>query len=71
MTKMENQLGEAETLLTETSIAPYARVKISSETVSTLFGESWSGPAMTEVFGADSFSLMIRLASPSGIVSND
>ncbi|MFT7218657.1 MAG: hypothetical protein ACI8Z1_000268 [Candidatus Azotimanducaceae bacterium] len=68
--KNGNQLGEAETLLTETSIAPYARAKVSSEALSTLFGESWSGPAMMEVFGADSFSLMIRLTSPSGLVSN-
>ena len=64
------RLGEAETLLTSATIAPYGRATLSSEQISDLFGETWSNPAMLEVGGADSFSLMIRLESPSGLVSN-
>lgn len=65
-----NQLGSAETLLTPSAIGPYARATVTSEEVSAQFGGTWTGPAMLEVYGEDSFSLMIRLASPSGLVSN-
>lgn len=65
-----NRLGSVETLLTPSAIGAYARTTFTSEEVSALFGETWTGPAMLEVYGEDSFSLMIRLASPSGLVSN-
>ncbi|MDA0978245.1 MAG: hypothetical protein O3B72_06800, partial [Proteobacteria bacterium] len=65
-----NRIGEEQTLLTSSSVAPYARVKLTSEAISDIFGGTWNNPAMLEVYGTDSFSLMIRLSSPSGLVSN-
>lgn len=65
-----NQLGEEETLLTPTAISPYGRAIMTSEELSDLFGETWTGPAMLEVYGASSFTTMIRLTSPSGLISN-
>ena len=65
-----SQLGEAETLLTSSSVAPYARVTLTSEKIRDVFGETWSGPAMLEVFGTGSFSLMIKLTSRGGLTTN-
>ncbi len=64
------RIGDAETLLTTSSIPAYGRTILTSQQLRDLFGGTWKGPAMLEVFGADSFSLLIRLTSPSGLVSN-
>jgi hypothetical protein len=46
-------------------------VIISSEDIESAFNISpWSGPAMLEVSGTESFELMTKLTSPSGLISN-
>ncbi len=65
------RIGEVETLLTSTAIPSKGRITLTSEQIRDLFGSTWSNPAMLEVFGAENFSLMVRLRSLSGLVSNN
>ena len=66
-----SQLGEANQPLHSSTIAPKGRVVISSLDIEAAFAISpWSGPAMLEVQGSDTFALMTKLTSPSGLISN-
>ena len=65
------QLGEANQPLHNGTIAAKARKVISSGDIEAAFNVSpWSGPAMLEVRGSDTFALMTKLTSPSGLISN-
>ncbi|MFT7219726.1 MAG: hypothetical protein ACI8Z1_001341 [Candidatus Azotimanducaceae bacterium] len=64
------RMGEWEVSL-GASVPAYGRLILSSQDLESLFGiEAWKGPAMLEVRGSDSFELMAKLASPSGLISN-
>jgi hypothetical protein len=66
-----SQLGEANQPLHNGTIAAKARKVISSGDIEAAFNVSpWSGPAMLEVRGSDTFALMTKLTSPSGLISN-
>lgn len=53
------------------AVPAYGRLVLSSQDIESLFGISaWKGPAMLEVRGTESFELMAKLASPSGLISN-
>lgn len=53
------------------AIAPGARTILSATDFETALGaEAWSGPAMLEVASENNIELMIRLTSPSGLISN-
>ncbi len=65
------QLGEAGQLLHSGEVAPKGRVIVASTDLESAFSVSpWSGPAIVEVTGQDSFEIMTKLTSPSGLVSN-
>jgi hypothetical protein len=65
------RLGLAGTALSSVATAAKGRLILSSADIETLFSvEPWSGPAMLEVTGTDTFELMAKLRSPSGLVSN-
>ena len=64
------QLGSGEQLLGAT-VAPRGRLVLGAEDLESLFGSgNWAGPAMLEVSGEESFAVMAKLESPSGLVSN-
>jgi len=66
-----SQLGLANQPLHSDTIPAKGRVIISSEDIESAFNISpWSGPAMLEVKGSNSFELMTKLTSPSGLISN-
>ena len=66
-----SQVGAANQPLHSGAIAAKGRAVISSEDIETAFNISpWSGPAMLEVQGTDTFELMTKLTSPSGLISN-
>ena len=66
-----DQLGSAEQSLHTTAIEADGRLQLTAVELETLFGvSSWSGPAVLEVQNDSSFDLMIKLTSPSGLVSN-
>lgn len=53
------------------AIEPKGRLVLTSDDLEVIFGVSaWVGPAMIEVSGQDSFVVMSKLESPSGLVSN-
>ena len=63
-------LGSATRPLHEGSIPPSGRVVLLSQDLELIFGVSpWSGPAMLRVNGSREFELMIKLESPSGLIS--
>lgn len=63
-------LGQADRVLAD-SVIRDGRVVLTSRDLETIFSTSaWKGPAMLEVKGQGSFSLMSKLTSPSGLVSN-
>ena len=65
------QVGSANQPLHSGTIPSKGRVIISSEDIESAFNISpWSGPAMLEVNGTESFELMTKLTSPSGLISN-
>ncbi len=65
------QLGYADTKLHTSPLKAKARIKLGAQDLETLFGVTpWAGPAMLEVKGEQSFELMGKLISPSGLVSN-
>lgn len=65
------RLGIAGTALSSVATAEKGRLTLSSDDIETLFAVApWSGPAMLEVTGTDTFELMAKLISPSGLVSN-
>ena len=66
-----SQVGAANQPLHSGTIPSKGRVVISSEDIEIAFNISpWSGPAILEVSGSDSFELMTKLTSPSGLISN-
>lgn len=69
--KNGEQLGQGNQSLHDGMIAAKGRVIVSSADIESRLGASaWSGPAIVEVTGSDTFELMTKLASPSGLVSN-
>lgn len=53
------------------AIAARGRLVLTSQDLEAVFAiDAWSGPAMLEVSGSDSFVVMAKLESPSGLVSN-
>ena len=65
------QISSTNQLLLTDSIPPRGREVITSSDIEFAFGVSaWEGPALIEVVGTDSFELMTKLTSPSGLVSN-
>ena len=69
--KYGTQVGEADQPLHSGLIPPNGRVIVTSEAIENAFDiPPWRGPAMLEVSGDDSFELMTKLTSPSGLVSN-
>ena len=65
------QQGGADVALHVNPVASNGRLRLSASDLETLFSiEPWSGPAVLEVSGTDSFALMGKLVSPSGLVSN-
>lgn len=53
------------------SIVSKGRLIVTSSDLETIFGVSaWSGPAYLDVAGSYDFELMIKLQSPSGLISN-
>ena len=66
-----DQLGTASQPLHTGTIAPNGRVILSSTDIEAAVGASaWTGPAVVEVSGTDTFELMTKLESPSGLISN-
>ena len=64
-------LGEAQSPLNSSSIRGGGRLVLSSKEIEVIFGVSpWDGPAMLEVTGNGTFSLMTRLENPSGLFTN-
>jgi len=65
------QLGIADTTLHDGSVNAGARIILSASELEQRFSVSaWSGPALLEVKSSENFTLMTRLTSPSGLVSN-
>ncbi len=65
------QIGLTNQPLHINSIPPKGRTVITSSDIEVAFGVSaWEGPALIEVVGSDSFELMTKLTSPSGLISN-
>jgi len=68
--KSGDRLGDAYQSLGP-EVPPKGRLILDSSDFESLFSiESWKGPAMVEVLGTDSFSLMSKLVSRSGLISN-
>ena len=66
-----SMLGAENQPLHEGTLSPKSRLILSSEDIETVFGVSpWEGPAILEVQGSKQFSLVTKLNSPSGLVSN-
>ena len=65
-----DQLGNSDVALS-TDIPAGGRTILSATDIEEKLGtDTWSGPAMMEVSGTGDFEMMIRLTSPSGLVSN-
>lgn len=65
------QLGQVSQVLHDGMIAAKGRLVVSSSDLETRLGSSaWSGPAIVEITGSDTFELMTKLTSPSGLISN-
>ena len=53
------------------SISLGGRARLNASALETLLGvDTWSGPAVVELAGPDEFDAMIKLTSPSGLISN-
>ena len=66
-----SRMGGEDQALHEGSLPAKSRLVLSSENIETIFGISpWEGPAIMEVGGTDKFSLVTKLNSPSGLISN-
>ena len=64
-------LGEAQSPLNSSPIRSGGRLVLSTKDIEVIFGVSpWDGPAMLEVTGNGTFSLMTRLENPSGLFTN-
>ncbi|SVB15356.1 uncharacterized protein METZ01_LOCUS168210, partial [marine metagenome] len=64
------QLGNASPLHTGT-IEPGARVVLTASEIESATGaQAWPGPAMIDISSSGSFELMVKLTSPSGLISN-
>ena len=65
------QLGASNQPLHSGLVPAKGRVILSSAELEAAFAtDAWSGPAMVEVSGSNSFELMTKLTSPSGLISN-
>ncbi len=65
-----NRLGSAYQSL-GSEVPPKGRLVLDSTDFESIFGiEPWRGPAMVEVVGTEAFSLMSKLVSRSGLISN-
>ncbi len=65
------QQGSADVDLSPSAIPAKGRLTLGADDLERLFGVgAWKGPAMLEVKGSGSFSLMSKLVSPSGLISN-
>ena len=66
-----NQLGGTNTSLGSSETASNGRLILTALDLEQIFGvEPWSGPAMLNIRAASSFEVMVKLTSPSGLVSN-
>jgi len=66
-----DQQGSASIELNSTATTSKGRLILGADDLETLFAVSpWSGPAMLDVTADGSFEVMIKLTSPSGLVSN-
>ena len=65
-----DQLGNSDVALSAEIPAGGRTILSASEIENVLGTDSWSGPAMMEVSGSSDFEVMIKLTSPSGLVSN-
>ena len=64
------RLGAGEQLL-GAEVEARGRLVLGSDDLEQIFGTSaWSGPAILDVVGQNSFAVMAKLESPSGLVSN-
>ena len=65
------QLGASKVALHAGTVASQGRLILDARDLENLFNvPPWTGPAMLEVFGQDSLEVMIKLKSPSGLISN-
>jgi hypothetical protein len=65
------QLGGSRTKLQSAATPASGRLILTAPDLEQLFGVSpWRGPAMLEVTGSNSFEVITKLTSPSGLVSN-
>ena len=70
-TESGSQLGPANLPLSDIATPAKARLVLSSFDIEQLFGvTAWSGPATLEITGDQSFEVLSKLTSPSGLVSN-
>jgi len=68
--KSGDRLGNAYQSL-GSEVPPKGRLVLDSSDFESLFSiDPWKGPAMVEVVGTDNFSLMSKLVSRSGLISN-
>ena len=66
-----SRLGDEDQALNLEPIAPKSRLVLDSADIEAIFGiPAWDGPAIIEVRGDAAFSLVTKLKSPSGLVSN-
>ena len=64
------QLGNTSPLHTG-AIEPGARVVLTASEIESATGaQAWPGPAMIDISSSGSFELMVKLTSPSGLISN-
>ncbi|MBT4492414.1 MAG: hypothetical protein HOC70_04160, partial [Gammaproteobacteria bacterium] len=64
-------LGVAQTSLQTGLIAPDDRIILTATDLELLTGaDAWTGPALVAIQSTDTFELMTRLTSPSGLISN-
>jgi hypothetical protein len=66
-----DQLGSTGVALHSGAIAAKGRTILTSSDLESLFDvPPWTGPALLDVTGTSNFELMIKLESPSGLISN-
>ena len=64
-------LGLENQPLHEGSLSPKSRLIFSSQDIESVFEiPPWEGPAILEIDGSERFSLVTKLTSPSGLISN-
>ena len=64
-------MGDRQRPLNDSLVQAGERLIFSAEDIEFIFGvNAWDGPAMLEVRGTETFSLMTRLENPSGLITN-